>query len=185
MSDLAAYQRRVATALATAEPPDLRGADVSRWSVQQWAAALLRNVCPLTGRLLVLRGRYGADVDAHLARGGRPSSLHAWGRAFLAGLALDHDRLVADVALLELAMTAPAARRPDLPEPWVWDRDPWQVAAAIVAGRDPGDCPPCRGTGARVPRARRSRWRPPSPADPTRDRCSPATVALPPTVALE
>ena len=85
MSDLAAYQRHVATALGTAEPTDLRGADVSRWSVQQWAAALLRNVCPLTGRLLVLRGRYGADVDAHLARGGRPSSLHAWGRAFLAG----------------------------------------------------------------------------------------------------
>jgi len=67
--------------------------------------------------------------------------LHAWGRAFLAGLALDPDRLVADVALLELAMTAPVAQRPDLPEPWVWDRDPWQVAAAIAAGHDPVDVP--------------------------------------------
>jgi hypothetical protein len=141
VSDLAAYQRHVAAALSTAGPSELRGADVSRWSVQQWAAALLRNVCPLTGRLLVLRERYGADVDAHLARGGRPSSLHAWGRAFLAELALDPDRMVADVALLELAMTAPVAQRPDLPEPWVWDRDPWQVAAAIAAGRDPVDVP--------------------------------------------
>jgi hypothetical protein len=141
VSDLAAYQRHVAAALATGEPTGLRGADVSRWSVHQWAAALLRNVCPLTGRLLVLRGRYGADVDTHLDRGGRPSSLHAWGRAFLAGLALDPDRVVADVALLELAMTAPAAHRPDLPEPWVWDRDPWQVAAAIAAGHDPADLP--------------------------------------------
>ena len=141
MSDLATYQRHVATALATGGPTGLRGADVSRWSVQQWAAALLRNVCPLTGRLLVLRGRYGADVDAHRDRGGRPSSLHAWGRAFLAGLALDPDRVVADVALLELAMTAPLAHRPELPEPWVWDRDPWQVAAAIAAGHDPADLP--------------------------------------------
>ena len=177
MSDLAAYQRHVATALATAEPTDLRGADVSRWSVQQWAAALLRNVCPLTGRLLVLRGRYGADVDAHLARGGRPSSLHAWGRAFLAGLALDPDRLVADVALLELAMTAPAAVVPTCPSPG---------SGTATLGRWPPRSPQvATPASSPTPRYRCSctasptvGWRPPSPADPTRDRCSSATVAL-------
>ena len=177
MSDLAAYQRHVATALATAEPTDLRGADVSRWSVQQWAAALLRNVCPLTGRLLVLRGRYGADVDAHLARGGRPSSLHAWGRAFLAGLALDPDRVVADVALLELAMTAPVARAPRParalglgPRPLAGGRRDRRRVATPATSPMPRyrcSCTASPGVG----------WRPPSPADPTRDRCSPATVA--------
>jgi hypothetical protein len=147
MTSLAEYQRLVATTLASPDPPaapdgpDMRGADVSRWSVHQWAAALLRNVCPLTGRLLVMRGRYGADVTAHLARGGRPSSLHAWGRSFLAQLTSEHDSLVADVALLELAMTAPIEARPGLPEPWVWDRDPWQVAAAIAHGTDPATLP--------------------------------------------
>jgi hypothetical protein len=146
MSALADYQRRVAHNLgANAASPSggtpLRGADVVRWSVYHWAAALLRNVCPLTGLLLVMRGRYGDDVTAHLARGDRPASLHAWGRAFLTGLTTDDDGTVADVALLELSMTAPPADRPPLPEPWVWDRDPWQVAAAIAEGHDPGSVP--------------------------------------------
>ena len=147
MTSLAAYQHLVAATLASPGSPTspdgrpLRGADVSRWSVHQWAAALLRNVCPLTGRLLVMRGRYGADVADHLARGGRPSSLHAWGRAFLTHLASDRDRLVADVALLELAMTAPIEARPTLPEPWLWDRDPWHVAAAIAQSVDPATVP--------------------------------------------
>jgi len=145
MSALVDYQRGVADSLAaatsTSAGPELRGADVARWSIYHWAAALLRNVCPLTGRLLVMRGRYGDDVGAHLARGDRPASLHAWGRDFLARLATDADRTVADVALLELSMTAPLADRPPLPEPWVWDRDPWQVVAAIAEGRDPGSVP--------------------------------------------
>jgi len=49
--------------------------------------------------------------------------------------------LLADVALLELAITAPVAARPELPDPWVWDRDPGQVAAAIAAGHDPDRLP--------------------------------------------
>ena len=47
MRDLAAYQRHVATALGTVEPTDLRGADVSRWSVQQWAAAIAQGHDPV------------------------------------------------------------------------------------------------------------------------------------------
>lgn len=143
MSDLEGYQRRVANCLGVggSDGHDLRGAEVVRWSVHQWAAALLRHVCPLTGTLLVLRGRYGEDVAAHVARGRRPSSLHAWGRDFLAALGQDPDRTVADVALLELSMSAPACARPVLPDPWVWDRDPSQVARCLALGRDPLDVP--------------------------------------------
>ena len=74
-------------------------------------------------------------------------------------------------------MTAPAAHRPVLPEPWVWDRDPWQVAAAIAAGHDPADLP-----HAEVPvlvyREPGVGWPPPSPADPRHDRYSSTTVAF-------
>lgn len=142
MSELADYQRRVAAALTSGgTAADPVGADVVRWSVHQWAAALLRGVCPLTGTLLVLRGRYADDVAAHVARGRRPSSLHVWGRAFLLALGDDADRTVADVALLELSMSAPAHNRPPLPDPWVWDRDPSQVARCLASGRDPVGVP--------------------------------------------
>ncbi len=142
-SPLDGYQQRIATALrgVPTEGADPRGADVARWSVQHWAAALLRNVCPLTGTLLVLRGRYAADVAAHLERGHRPVSLHAWGRDLLTVLADDADPTVADVARLEHDLTAPEHERRPLPEPWIWRRDPWLVATALAQGLDPDQVP--------------------------------------------
>ena len=142
-SSLTAYQRRVRDDLAGTRSgmPPLGGADVVRWSVHQWGAALLRTVCPLTATLLLLRGRYADEVTRHLARPGRPAALHTWGLLLLEHLATDPDPLVADVARLEHAMTAPVAQRLASPDPWVWTRQPESVLLLLAQGGDPEQLP--------------------------------------------
>ena len=135
---LAAYQRQVRAALQSppGTVPELIGGRVLRWSVEQWAALQLRSVCPLTSTLLTFRGRYAGAVAEQLARPGR-GSLHEWGLAFLVAHLTDDNPLVADVARLEHAMTAPGADQLPLPDPWTWQRDPADVVTFIATGRDP------------------------------------------------
>jgi hypothetical protein len=139
VSGFAEYQRQVIDLLDPSRADNgLAGLSITRWSVVHWAEAGLGDVCPLTSTLLQQRGRFTAEVTAQLAAGSRSMILHRWGRAFLCRLAGDADPLVADVALLELAMTTPATRvvpRP-LPHPWVWHRDPCAVVLALLRGED-------------------------------------------------
>lgn len=158
VSRLAAYQHAVGAALrngsvragggpstddghGVAGGSELRGAEIMRWSVHQWAAAQLRNVCPLTATLLLLHGRYAGCVADHLARPGRRPAIHPWGLAFLEALADDEDPMVADVARLEHAMTAPAPARLPLPDPWIWTRSPEAVLLQLACGGHPSRLP--------------------------------------------
>lgn len=145
MTSLAAYQLRIADALRDPSDP-LPGAEVIRWSIRNWSRTQLGSVAPLTCALLALRGRLDAAIELDLQAPDRPGDLHGRGRRFLARLArtppgLDGPVAVADVALLEWAMTAPPEHRPVLPDPWLWRRDPLAVCRAILAGVDPADLP--------------------------------------------
>jgi hypothetical protein len=139
VTGLAEYQRQVIDLLDPSRADNcLAGLSITRWSVVHWAEAGLGDVCPLTSALLRQRGRFTAEVTAQLVAGSRSTILHRWGLAFLCRLAGDADPLVADVALLELAMTTPARgvlARP-VPQPWVWHRDPRAVVLALLRGED-------------------------------------------------
>lgn len=138
---LAAYEQLVLDQLGAAPAGSIAGADVTRWAVQRWATTSIRDLCPLTATLLELRERLGVAVEEHRLAGDRPLSAHAWAQAFLARVASYDDRLLADVAALELAITAPADTSPHLPDPWVWHVDPRAVVVALGQGIDPALLP--------------------------------------------
>jgi hypothetical protein len=100
---LAAYQLRIATALA--DPADTHpGAAITRWAIHGWAVRGLSTVAPLTTLALHRADRLEAEVRAQIALGARPQSLHAWAAAFTTRLAADPDPTVAAVATIEASV---------------------------------------------------------------------------------
>lgn len=134
---LADHERAVRADLAPQSTTSEPATAVLRASVRRWALLQLSDVCPLTTMLLRHDGRLDDEVDALLAVGHRPTSIHRWGQDLLVRLLDDRDPFIADLAHMELALVAP--RRADELRPGAWRTsfDPESTVVDLLAGRDP------------------------------------------------